>query len=209
MYIFDLDGTLIDSNGIWGEVDVEFLARRGLEPTPEYTETVGRAIFPTAAAFTRDYYGITDSPESIMAEWHDLAEHHYRHTIPLKPGAKELLAKCKAEGIPLALFTASVPALCRAATDRLGLTAFFDHMVFAQEIGLEKHDPRCFTRLSELLGVPPEDCTLFDDSPANCATARAAGMTAVGVHDRFYAHRHGEMLAACHRFVNSLEELLD
>lgn len=208
MYIFDLDGTLIDSNGIWGEVDDEFLARRGLKTTPEYQDMVGRAIFPTAAQYTREYYGIEDSPEDIMAEWHSLAEHHYRHTIPLKPGAKELLAKCKAEGIPLALFTASVPALCRAATDRLGLTDCFDHMVFAQEIGLEKHDPRCFTRLSEILGVPPEDCTLFDDSPANCATARAAGMAAVGVYDRFYAHRQEELKATCNRYVNSLEELL-
>ena len=48
LYIFDLDGTLIDSNGLWMEVDVEFLARRGLAPTAEYEAVVARSIFPVA-----------------------------------------------------------------------------------------------------------------------------------------------------------------
>ena len=54
MYIFDLDGTITDTNGLWVEVDNEFLARRGLRPTPEYTDTVARSIYPIAARFTRD-----------------------------------------------------------------------------------------------------------------------------------------------------------
>lgn len=206
MFVFDLDGTLIDSNGVWGEVDVEFLARRGLTVTQEYQETVGRSIFPVAAQYTREYYGLEDSPESIMDEWHDLAAHHYFHTIPAKPGAVEFLTRCRAAGIPMALFTAGVPALTRAALARLGLTHFFDHLVFAQEIGLEKHHPRCFEQLCGIIGVSPEECTLFDDSPSNCATARAAGMTAVGVQDRFYDHRREEMLSVCHRFVHRLDE---
>ena len=69
MYIFDLDGTITDSNGLWLEVDVEFLARRGLAPTAEYEDAVARSIFPVAAAYTREYYRLEDSPEDIMAEW--------------------------------------------------------------------------------------------------------------------------------------------
>lgn len=208
MYIFDLDGTITDSNGLWGEVDDEFLARRGLKTTLEYRDAVGRAIFPTAAQYTREYFGIEDSPEDIMAEWEALAEHHYAHLVQLKPGAAALLEKCKTEGIPMALFTACRASLCRTVLARYDLERYFDHIVFAEEIGLEKYDPRCFTRLSEILGVPPEDCTLFDDSPANCATARAAGMAAVGVYDDFYAHRQEELKAACSRYVGSLEEFL-
>lgn len=208
MYIFDLDGTITDSNGLWGEVDDEFLARRGLKTTPEYRDAVGRAIFPTAAQYTREYYGIQDSPEDIMAEWEALAEHHYAHLVQLKPGAAALLERCKTEGISMALFTACRAPLCRTVLARYDLERYFDHIIFAEEIGLEKHDPRCFTRLSEILRVPPEDCTLFDDSPANCATARAAGMAAVGVYDDFYAHRQEELKAACDRYLNSLEEFI-
>ena len=49
MLIFDFDGTLADSNGIWVEVDDIFLARRGLKATPEYNEMIGHSIFPIAA----------------------------------------------------------------------------------------------------------------------------------------------------------------
>lgn len=206
MFIFDLDGTLIDSNGVWGDVDVEFLARRGLTVTAEYQETVGRSIFPVAAEYTRAYYGLEDDPRAIMDEWHALAAHHYHHTIPLKPGAKAFLSRCQRAGIPMVLFTAGVPELTRAALKRLELEHFFTQLVFAQEIGLEKHHPDCFARLCRIIGAPPEACTLFDDSPSNCATARAAGMTVVGVQDRFYDHRREELLTVCHRYVRRLDE---
>lgn len=208
MYIFDLDGTLTDSNGLWAEVDGEFLARRGLEPTEEYTETVGRAIFPTAARYTREYYGLSEDPQSIMDEWEELARHHYAHLVPLKEGASELLQRCRRDGIPTALFTACRAPLCRAVLRRFELEQYFDHIVFAEELGLEKGDPRCFTRLCDLIGAQPEECTLFDDSPFNCAAARAAGMDAVGVYDRFYAHRQEELMRVCSRYVRSLTELL-
>jgi len=208
LYIFDLDGTITDSNGLWGEVDDQFLARRGLESTPEYRELVGRAIFPTAAQYTREYYCLDEDPQAIMDEWEALARHHYAHLVPLKPGAQELLLRCRAQGIPTALFTACRAPLCRAVLERFALTPCFDHIVFAEDIGLEKRDPRCFQRLCQLLGVRPEDCTFFDDSPSNCATARAAGMTVIGVYDAFYAHQQQALRESCHRCVHSLAELL-
>lgn len=141
MYIFDLDGTLIDSNTLWLDVDLTFLSRRGLAPTREYTERMARSIFPIAARLTIDYYGLSDTPEAVMAEWEELAWHQYRHVVPLKPGARALLERLKARKAQLALFTASRPVLCHAALEHHGLTGFFDRIVFAEEICLEKHEP--------------------------------------------------------------------
>lgn len=207
MYLFDLDGTITDTNGVWLEVDLEFLSRRGLPHTPEYQRVVERSISPIAAQFTRDYYHLPDSPEAIMAEWDALALHHYRDLAPLKPGAEAFLRQCRAEGRPMALFTACRPALCRIVLERFQLTELFDRVIFAEEIGLEKRDPQCFVRLSQLVGAPLSDCTLFDDSPDNCATAAKAGMDTVGVYDAYYAHRQDELKAVCRRYVASLEEL--
>lgn len=208
LYVFDLDGTVTDSNGLWVEVDHRFLGRRGLTPTQEYLETVGRSIFPVAADYTKAYYGLEDDPAAIMAEWEALAAHQYTHEVELKPGVRAFLEQCRREGIPMAVFTACRRNLCTAALDRFGLTDWFAHVVYADEIGLEKHHPACFARLSELLGVPPEDCVFFDDSPSNCATAKAAGFHTVGVYDRFYHHRQEDLKAACHRYILSFEELL-
>ena len=207
MIVFDLDGTILDSNGAWIEVDEIFLRRRGLVTTPEYEEVVARSIFPIAAVFTKEYFHLPDSPEEIMAEWEELALEQYRTHAPLKPGAAEYLRRCHAAGERLALFTACRPVLCEAALQRFGLTELFEQIVYAEEIGLEKGDPNCFFRLAELLGIPPEECILFDDSPANCAAAAAAGMQTVGVYDRYYMNRQDELRAVCGRYVRSLEEL--
>ena len=96
MYLFDFDGTLVDSNGVWVEIDNGFLARRGLTPTREYSDTVGHSIFPIAAQFTKDYYCLDMTPEAIRAEWLDMARDAYARQVPMKPGAEAFLARCAA-----------------------------------------------------------------------------------------------------------------
>ncbi len=208
MYIFDLDGTILDSNGLWAEVDRQFLGSRGLASTREYESVVARSIFPVAAVYTKEYYRLPDSPEQIMAQWERLAASHYGERAELKPGAAELLHQSRDQGRPMTLFTACRPTLCRLALERFHLTELFDHVIYAEEIGLEKHDPRCFLRLSQLVDRMPEECTLFDDSPFNCATAAQSGMDTVGVYDCYYEDRQEELRQVCRRYVRSLEELL-
>ena len=87
--LFDLDGTLIDSNHIWQDIDRSFLEKRGFELTDAYNAGVIYATFPLAAKFTKEYCGLTESEEDIMAEWMEAAEHAYGNTIPLKPGDRE------------------------------------------------------------------------------------------------------------------------
>ncbi len=208
MKLFDLDGTLIDSNGIWLEVDVAFLARRGKTPTEEYTEYVAHAIFPTAAQFTKEYYGLAESTDDIMADWLELARDAYQFHAPLKPGVLDYLEECRANGEPMALFTASVPELGRLAVARHGLDRYFSAQVFAQDLGLEKRRPEAFLAAAEALGVSPAQCTMFDDSPRNCASARAAGFTVVGVYDDFFAPVQDQVREHSHSYIRSFEELL-
>ena len=208
MKLFDFDGTLVDSNGVWVEVDNTFLARRGLKATREYGETVGHSIFPIAAQFTKDYYHLDESPEAIMAEWTELGRAAYAHQVPLKPGAAEYLDKCRRAGERMALLTACVPEFCQAAMDRLEMADYFERIIYVQELGVEKRDPRAFTLALEQLGEEPENCTLFEDSPGVCRTAKGVGLNVVGVYDPFYAHYEVEMRSFCYRYIKTFTELL-
>ena len=206
--LFDFDGTLVDSNGVWVEVDNTFLERRGLKATREYSETVGHSIFPIAAQFTKEYYHLDESPEAIMAEWAGLGREAYAHQVPLKPGAVEYLDKCRQAGERMVLLTACVPEFCQAAMERLGLTDYFERVIYVQELGVEKRDPRAFSLALELLGEKGEACTLYEDSPGVCRTAKEAGLTVVGVYDPFYAHHEDEMRSFCNRHIKSFTALL-
>lgn len=208
MIFFDFDGVLIDSNGVWLQVDYDFAAKRGLEVTEEYTYAMGHSIFPIAAQFARDYYHLPDTPEEIMAEWRSLAYDAYAHTIPLKPGALELLEKLKARGEDMALLTAGLPELAKAAFERHGLGRYLSGIFFAHEAGMEKKNPELYRVAARKYGLSPADCTLCEDAPYNCAAAKEAGFTVIGVYDDFYQNAWEDVVKNSHRAVKSLTELL-
>jgi HAD superfamily hydrolase (TIGR01509 family) len=207
MYLFDLDGTLIDSNGIWSDVDHTFLARRGYPYTSEYYEGVAHTILPKAAVFTKEYCHLEESCEEIIAEWMDLARDSYAH-VALKPYVRELLDTLRARGERMAIFTSSVPVHCETALRTHALTDYFERIVFAHDLGVDKSEPDAFRRVCELLGVAPQECILLDDSVKSCRSARAAGLYVIGVYDPFFESTKAEMPAACDRFVLDLGELL-
>lgn len=207
MLFFDLDGTLIDSNGIWKNVDREFLARRGLPYTHAYYEGVAHTIFPLAAQFTREFCHLSESCEEIMAEWMELARDLYCH-VELKPGVRAYLRQCRAEAREMAVVTSSVPQHCRAALHHLHLEKYFQGVIFAQELGLEKKTPELWRAAAARYGVPPEDCTAFDDSLSACKGARAARLRVAGVYDAYFAHDEEEMRGFCDVYIRSFEDLL-
>ena len=208
MILFDFDGTLVDSNGVWEEVDNTFLARRGLTPTLEYSETVGHSIFPLAAQFTIDYYHLDTTPQAIMDEWAQLGRAAYLSQVPAKPGALAFLAQCRSQGEELVLLTACVPEFCRAALERLHMAEYFSRVVFVQELGMVKKNPATFVHVLQQLGARPEESTLYEDSPGACAAAREAGLTVVGVYDPFYARFEEELKGLCHQYIYSFTQLL-
>lgn len=209
LILFDLDGTLIDSNGVWREVDERFLSAHALCPTEEYLDMVGHSIFPIAAQYTKEYYTLDLTPQDIMDEWMSYARDAYLYHIPLKPGAREFLTRILARGETPVLVSACVPELGRAVLERHGLTDLFQRIVFAQELGLEKRDPRFFRQVLELLEVSPADCVLYDDAPDNCARAAEYGIPVIGILDPFFAGGEARMRQVCRRCVTDFRELLD
>ena len=208
MIFLDMDGTLIDSNRVWTDLDETFARRRGFVLTEAYHKGISKLAFPAGAAFTKAYYHLEETPEQIMAEWMELAHHAYANTIPIKDGALELLEHLRDLDRPMVLFTASPPALCQCCMERLGLTGFFRGFFYSQETGLEKGDPAIYALAARHFGDKPEDCVLIDDSPDNCAAAARAGFTVVGAYDSFYAKRWDEVKRNSHIAVKSLSELL-
>lgn len=206
--VFDLDGTLLDSNGIWRAVDEAFVARHGLKLTEEYNEFVSHAIFPAAARFTKEYYHLPETEEEIMDAWRSLAKNAYAQELPLKPNVRAYLEQCAGRHEKMVLYTSSEPSLCRAALERHGIADYFEELFFAQELGLEKKHPASFLALSKQMGEQPEDCILFDDSPVACASAKKAGWQVMGMYDSYFDRYIEKMKEICDCFLAGFRELL-
>lgn len=198
MYFFDLDGTLLDSNGVWLDIDIKFLGRHGVDPIPaDYTDYVTHHSFPEAAEYTRRYFDLALTPDEIMAAWRDLARDAYAGQLELKSGARDFLKRANRSGIRCALVTSCMPNLCQSALDCHRLTPLLERVFTTVELGLEKRDPALYRRVAQLCGENPEGCVLFDDSPVYCAAAKEAGWQICGVADPIFADRADEMAALC------------
>lgn len=208
MLIFDMDGTLIDSNGIWRRVDETFLARRGIPYTHEYYEGVAHTALTKAAIFTKAFCHLEESLDEIKAEWMELAGDMYATSVPVKPGVVPFLEQCRARGERMIVLTSSVPLHCYTALTHLNLLPYFERVLISEELGLDKREPEIFHRAAEIMGVRESECTLFEDSIASCRAAKDAGMRVVGVFDEFFHGSWEEMQALCDRTILGFDELI-
>ena len=208
MLIFDMDGVLTDSNAIWKQVDIDFLAKRGLAYTREYYQGVAHTVLSKAAVFTKAYCHLDESCEEIIAEWMEMAGDVYATEVPAKPFVREFLEKCRKSGQRMVVLTSAVPSHCQAALAHLELLPYFETVYFAHELGLDKQQPEIYHTVAALLSVDPAECTVFDDSIAACRSAKSAGMKVIGVYDAFFHVSWEEMQSACDQTIKSFEELL-
>ena len=202
MLFFDLDGTLLDSNGIWLEIDIEFLGRHGISPVPEdYTWYVTHHSAPDSARYTRERFQLSETAEEIQEAWLDMAREAYARQLELKPGVRSFLARCRGRDIPMAVLTSCIPELCRAALERHGIFDWFQGVIYAQTMGLGKGESRLYRLAAQQWGEEPEACILFEDSPGYCAAAQEAGFYVAGVQDALYAGQEEALRARCQAWV--------
>ncbi|MDR3090836.1 MAG: HAD family phosphatase [Clostridiales bacterium] len=179
--IFDLDGTLLDSLGVWERIDEDFLSRRGLSVTDEYTDAVSVLRFYDAAVFTKNYYNLSESAEAILAEWRKRAVSEYSRTVALLPGAALYLERLKAAGLRICAATTLDESLYAPALARNGITGFFESVRSTSEVSRGKEFPDIYLYAARKMGVAPKECAVFEDVPKAAASAKAAGTTVYGV----------------------------
>ena len=179
--LFDMDGTLVDSERIWGIALSELAVRAGgvLSETARLA-MVGTSM-PVSMQLFRDDLGQPDRPEEPDVRWLKarVAE-LFADGLVWRPGAMELLLAVRATGIPTALVTSTGRSLVDVALKTLG-PENFDVIVCGDEVKRPKPDPEPYRTAATLLGVPIAACVAIEDSPSGVASAVAAGAAVLAV----------------------------
>jgi len=179
--LFDMDGTLVDSEKVWDVALRELAVRAGATLSDEARLAMVGGSMATSMRIFREDVGQPDRPEEPDVEWlttrvFDL----FREGLVWRPGAAELLRAVKAAGMPTALVTSTGRPLVEAALDTLGRENF-DVVVCGDEVSMPKPDPEPYRTAAKLLGVPIEDCVAIEDSPTGVASALASGAVVLAV----------------------------
>ena len=206
--IFDMDGTMFDTERMWATFWEPALAALGLP----YREGLAEAARGTAGATTRNvvrqFYGPDCDAEAIVDSLHRVADEvFFSAPVPKKPGLDALLAWLKARHIPMAVASSSREAMIRHNLDVWGLTQDFTAIVSGQHVAHSKPDPEIFLLTAQKLGVEPSRCLVLEDSYNGVRAGAAGGFVTVMVPDLVPAD--DEMKRLYTMECASLEEVLE
>lgn len=206
--IFDLDGTLFDSMGIWKEVDIAFFKNHGMRMPSDYQDKIKDMHFRTMAIYTKERFHMRSSIESIMDEWCELCYDKYANEVPLKKGVKEFLELLKENNIKIAFATANTTELSEVCLKNNGIFEYFDTGAYLHETLTDKSDPDVYFLACERLGLSPEECIVFEDLLAGIKGAVKGGFTVCGVYDKHSRRDTENIKRIADYYIKSFEELL-
>lgn len=181
--IFDLDGTLLDSMGVWDTVGSDYLRFLGYEPKGDINALFRTFTLHQAAEHYRQAYGVPMTVEELMNGINQTIAQAYCHTLQLKPGVQAFLQELAARQVRMCIATATDRPLVEAALRRLGILHHFADILTCTEIGCSKEDPTIYRMALECLGTTRQDTPVFEDAPHALKTAKADGFTTIGVYD--------------------------
>jgi HAD superfamily hydrolase (TIGR01509 family) len=177
--IFDLDGTLIDSESVTQAAGLEAFAALGVAVEPSFLQSLIGIDDQTGAGLIRARFPGLDT-QAFAQAWTAGTRRRYAAGVPLKPGTEEVLASIT---LPKALATSSTRRQADHKLEATGLGVHFAQVVTFDDVTDPKPHPEPYLLAARLLGVDPARCLAFEDSETGARSAHAAGMTVVQVPD--------------------------
>jgi HAD superfamily hydrolase (TIGR01509 family) len=179
--LFDMDGTLVDSEKVWDIALGELAEHAGGRLSAAARLAMIGTPMPRTMQLMRDDLGQPGRDEAADVAW--LTERVFdlfAGGLVWRPGALALLRTVRAAGLPTALVTSTGRKLVEVALDTLGRENF-DVVVCGDEVRTPKPDPEPYLRAAALLGVAIEACVAIEDSPTGLASALASGAAVLAV----------------------------
>lgn len=205
-YIFDFDGTLVDSMPTFAQAMVNIFKQEQLP----YPDDFVKIITPLGYKGTAQYAikcGYTKDADTFVSDAAAAMVPAYLYDIPLKADVYEKLQQLKSEGHSLNVLTASPHVVLDPCLKRVGVYDLFDHIWSCEDFGLTKADVPLYEKVAAALNKKLEDCIFLDDNIGSVSTAKKAGMTAVAVYDSTSEDMVEEMNAIADRYIYSFAEL--
>jgi HAD superfamily hydrolase (TIGR01509 family) len=203
--VFDLDGLLIESEGLWADVREQLARDRGGRYGPEEQRAMMGMSSPEWSRYMHDHVGLPESPDEIAAEVVERMVDRYREGVPLIDGAVEAVERLAARW-PLGLASSSNRPLIDLVLERSGLAPFFRATVSSEEVARGKPAPDVYLEACRRLDVESTQAAAIEDSHAGIGAARAAGMRVVVIPNPTYPPGD-EALAEADVVLGSLAEL--
>jgi len=222
--IFDLDGTLVDSIGMWNDVDSELIKRGGKIPRKSVgtdrddflaNNTIGN-IYENYAKYLKESYSLSLTVEEINFLRNMLSKDYLKNSICLKPNAHILLKELYNRGYTLVLATIGSKWVVdiymnenKNIVDICNIQELFESRILTKEdVSKKKPDPEVYFKAMEIVNAKPEKCIVVEDSLSGVQAAKAAGIEVICVYDKYSDIDREKINSLANYNVDNYDELI-
>ncbi|MBQ2992271.1 MAG: HAD family phosphatase [Clostridia bacterium] len=205
-YLFDFDGTLVDSMPTYAAMMLDILREHGVA----HDENIIKIITPLGYKGTAEYFirlGLDMEKEALVEVMMRRAVEAYTYRVQAKPGVLDALMRMKERGDDLNVLTASPHAMLDPCLRRLGVYDLFTNVWSCEDFGTTKADPAIYHMAAQRIGRPVGEIWFLDDNCNADRTAKAAGMRVCGVYDDSSAEYEQEMKRVCDAYIDGFSQI--
>ena len=206
IYIFDFDGTLVDSMPTWSGVHVNALKSAAIPVPDDFVQTITPLGNYRASQYTISL-GLDVSLESYLDFVSNTLYEAYTTRIELRSGVKEKLLELKAAGHILNVLTASPHHYLDPCLRRHGIFDLFDNVWTIDDFGYTKAQTIIYTTAAQRLDATVDRCIFVDDNATAVDTARQAGMQTIGIFDETSRDFASQLKAAAHLYIEEFSQI--
>ena len=182
-FIFDCDGTLLDTLDAWEEAERDLFAQAG-PLTQEQEDEIHSAPIEQAAAILHERYGVGESADAVLSHLDGFLVDYYANKAEALPGACEFVSKAYEQGIPCVVVSSSPRRYLDAGLKRAGIRNCFADLVTTDEVGCSKKEARIYQHALDVLRSQADSTWAFDDAPYAIAAMHDFGLRTVCIGAR-------------------------
>ena len=206
--IFDLDGTLIDSMWVWGDVARRYIESHGKTPRPGFREALRVLNTREEAQYYIDEYGVDLPVEEVMVGRDNMMLDFISNDVELKTGVTPALNALQERGVKMCIATATERRLVEPSIKRHNMTDYFRRIFTCTEENTSKKSPDIYIRAAEFLGTDIGETLVVEDALYAMKTAKKAGFIVAGVYDKVSDDEQDEIKATCDYYWKNMDEML-
>lgn len=183
LYIFDMDGTILDSMPAWEHLGRNYLLQEQITPPDNLEKTIEAMTLDESAVYFQQL-GLHKETDEIIQGIMSCIQDAYRLTIPAKPGMVSLIQSLSQnKDSLLCLLTTSEEECARLAMERLGIASCFSHLYTSSQLGLGKNTGEIYQKVCERYQISPSDTVVLEDALYAVRSAKEAGCYVYGIPD--------------------------